>query len=452
MAAEENEGSVQQKRLRRRDGPTDDLTSYRETMYWSKNKVLKNMMGQMGGVDVDAEIYDLLRLDRYQKFDTYVQRRFESSDFTMTVPLDILQQILGLKYNLLKQPVEPLSRKQVQNALGIHQARWACCRHNPIKFKDDDGRPIEFSQPFEFVYYEDAVKVNPWIPVLIGDEIKKKLYIPEPPYEAFKQLINATLKGTVWYFYADADYKRLKRKQKEWLPNVRHFPIPESIAALCSIACIHQPELIFGSIRSSTLTKHVVKYGVRPFTLNLPLAEIHPMNVTGLDDVDGVFQQEDLLNIWGHDMLHLFSGRCDRQQQMYTFLNQTMAEFHGSIDALFLDKDEKDLYEKKLGTELVKFDKTTHVELTEDNIEQAFDDPGSELNYCIEWNKKLYGSKRHFEKNMEDLNDTQPVFSSNMRTVCYEGGRRRMKRTSKKIRKNKKIKQELTLNRFFNRS
>ena len=358
-----------------------DLTKYAETRYLSKNKTLKTIMSQIekGQVTKDEEIYQLISTNNYQGFDAYVRAHPGRQEF-----FRILQQILLCEYSGV------IDRKQVQNSLGIQQARWACDDENCAKLISNKTYPT-------LSYTIAAVDFNYWqdIPADSQLRILNELYdmIERRMYERSREQLNNALNNTIWYRVTDTR----RNSGGSWQFSVPYFPIPETFREINLIACIHVPELIFGTLSSSTLTKYIMTYQKRPYICHLPESKGNLCNVHFVD--------QPIFSIWYHDFFHSKNGDCD---PIYYELNYQAKKFIKDWD-----------------------------DITEENIIERLSDPTSQLNDLF----KMAKTNPEVDNIFRPLNDNGLLLSTKNKVSSFGGKKRKSKgKTKRKSKRNTKFK------------
>jgi hypothetical protein len=366
-----------------------DLTKYAETRYLSKNKTLKTIMSQIekGQVTKDEEIYQLISTNNYQGFDAYIRAHPGRQEF-----FRILQQILLCEYSGV------IDRKQVQNSLGIQQARWACDDENCAKLISNKTYPtLSYTiAAVDFIYWQD-------IPADIQSKILNELYdmIERRMYERSREQLNNALNNTIWYRVTDTK----RNSGGSWQFSVPYYPIPETFREINLIACIHVPELIFGTLNSPTLTKYIMTYQKRPYICHLPESKGNLCNVHFVD--------QSIFSIWFHDFFHSKSGDCD---PMYYGLN---------YQAKKIIKDWDDI--------------------TEENIIERLSDPTSQLNALID----LAKTNPEVDKIFRSLNDNGLLLSEKNKPPSF-GGKKRKGKTKRNTKGKSKSKRKRNTKRKKN--
>jgi len=384
-----------------------DLTKYAETRYLSKNKTLKTIMSQIekGQVTKDEEIFSLISTNNYQGFDAYIRAHPGGQEF-----FRIFQQILLLEYS------REIDRKQVQNSLGIQQARWACDDENCAKLIPNEMFPMLSYNivAVDFFYWQDIPpdiqsKILTELYFMIGhrmyegpmsEQIKMHLdyYVEGIDVGAFgenydeesREKLNNALNDSIWYLVTDSTGKS---RSGSWQFSVPYFPIPETLRQLSLIACIHVPELIFGVLSEETLTKYIMTYEKRPYICHLPeskgnLCKVHLTN-------------ESIFGIWYHDFFHSKNAVC---HSFYHHLNREAKKFIEGWN-----------------------------DVTAENIMEQLSDPTSKLNALFDLSKTNNKVKAIFRA----INDTGWLFSNNRKVSSFGGKKRKSKGKTKRKRNTK---------------
>ena len=386
-----------------------DLTKYAETRYLSKNKTLKMIMGQIekGQVTKDEEIFSLISTNNYQGFDAYVRAHPGAQEF-----FRILQQILLFEYSGI------INRKQVQNSLGIQQARWACDDANCAKIFSNERFPMLSYNlvAVNFFYWQDIQAdiqsiILTELYFMIGhrmyegpmsEQIKMHLdyYVEDIDVgacgencdEESREKLNNALNDSIWYLVTDS---RKQNPGGSWQFSVPYFPIPETLRQLSLISCIHVPELIFGILSEETLTKYIMTYEKRPYICHLPESKGNLCNVHTL--------RESIFGIWYHDFFHSKNAVC---YSFYHHLNREAKKFVEGWN-----------------------------DVTAENIMEQLSDPTSKLNVLFDLSKTNNKVKDIFRA----INDTGWLFSNNRKVSSFGGKKRKStKRKSKSKRKTKR--------------
>lgn len=334
------------------------------------------------GVAVDDELHALIRGNQFAELDEYIRAHPGPEEFYR-----ILQQIF-----LFEHFVSSISRKQVQNALGIQQARWtadpANCQKTIDSYVVEDVR---------FHYFET---LPPEMQTIIVDSLHYKIRRALHEGETItKADFPALLQGTIWYgvitnpqydgsigSWAGFKNEHLKGEINDIKEPISYYPLPESLQPLSRHYCMYVPELIFGVISSSTLTKHIILYKKRPYNAHLPSTSSNLCNVHGTTN--------HLLQIWYHDYSHSSASLC------------------GLVYKDFMTK--QDIGE----------------DVTEDNVEAMLMDPTSRLSKVFELEKEK--EKRKKRTFFTSMNDTAMIWVR--RPPSFEEGR--MKRTKRFKKRN----------------
>lgn len=356
-----------------------DLTKYAETRYLSKNKTLKRIMSQIekGEVEKDEEIYSLISTNNYQGFDAYIRAHPGAQNF-----FRILQQIFLCEYSGI------INRKQVQNSLGIQQARWASDDENCAKIIYNKTFPtLSYTiVGTDFIYWQD-------IPHNIQLTILNELYkmIKQRMYKGSLEQLNNALNFTIWYRVTDS---RARNTGGSWQFSVPYFPIPETFREINLISCIHVPELIFGTLSSQTLTKYIMTYQKRPYICHLPESKGNLCNVH--------FVNYQIFEIWYHDFFHSTSGHCE---SIFSFLNMRARKFVEGWN-----------------------------DVTEENIMEQLSDPTSKLNALFD----LAKTNEEVNGLFRAINDNGYLFSKNNKPPHFGGKKRKGKTRHKRNTKSKR--------------
>jgi hypothetical protein len=354
-----------------------DLTRYRETEFVSKNKKLQALFDELVNADVELneEIYEALTSNNYRWFDDFVRANPGVDNFYV-----ILQQLFLIKYFLPDRP--PLTRKQMQNALGIQQVRWSTDSENRRTYPAEP-LTMHYYQDFATDAFNDKLFGNALLRIGWGDNKMYPEFAAKP--DAQRRLeITAALQDTIWYSFSEGDYLRMYETQDIfWIkadgdgndpardqlrsePTDRlqfnYFPLPEMMWNLGDMFCFHTPELIFGVLMSQTLSKFIVRNGTRPYHMHLA-GERDGLNLNAADGVGVMIEM-----FWTHDMQHERLGSCD-PKHMLDIINRAIHMFCRS----------KNIEDCTI--------------LTTDNVQAEFENPRSVLNQFIDSHRDAEGRR-----------------------------------------------------------
>ena len=257
-----------------------DLKQYAECVFVSGNVKLKNIFRDLqdGKVVCNDEMYDLLVSDNYRQFDAFVMDRAGIDNFW-----DILQQIFLFEY-FLPQDKRKLTRKQIQNALGIQQARWSTDPANV----DRDERIL---RPVRFVYYEDVVAspdslMNVEICRLMRYKYYDERYRDQKNrstydlQDSLKKKVYNLLRKTVWYIFDDHDFLDTVTPKGFWFSipgghkrEYNLYPLPESFNTLCDLMCFHNFDLVFGTFSGYSMLKYYLFQEKRPMNCHVTVKQ-----------------------------------------------------------------------------------------------------------------------------------------------------------------------------------
>ena len=378
-----------------------DLKKYAETRYLSNNSDLKIILGQLeqGSVAFDESVYNMLKTNNYRDFDEYVRANPTGDKF-----FKILQQILMYEYFIPE--TERINRSQVQNALGIQQARWSTDSENCNKIvTETNAEKITSSYSVEDVILYYWQEIDETVKTLILNDLLG--YIKDKRYPGNDiNSINECLNGTIWYKLITNPPKASSSRwfgfPKAGYEEERFFPIPETIRNLSLVSCIYVPELAFGTIGSPTLTKHMIVYKKRLYSCHLPKSK---RNLCFIHN----FQQP-ILKVWFHDFYHSKNGDCNAN---YDFFNEAFHKY-----------------------------KPSAVRITPDNIMEQIENPESDLNDYI----NLISRQERLISRIPARPDKQylnPFMQLNDRGATWTeipsfGGRKSKKRRKRKTKKYRK--------------
>ena len=275
-----------------------NLKNHPHLRYLSNNVNLNRIVGEIvnEAFDIDPvvpvseeiktlsdEIEDLLFGKNFRGFDTFVRDRPNTENFWL-----ILKQLLKLYMT------EFINRKTFQIAMGIQQVRWMA---------DEDNTSMKNARleipEVEFFLYQDLA---PDVQDAIRSSFSGTYHIPmrrlRPSIVFNIKFIDQVLKGTIWY----------KCKLKEQISHRGHIyigedrktqwsTIPETLN-FSAFAFIHAPELVFGSLKSQTITNHIAKFRRRPFAAHLPGSTKNMFLIDPLTKVR-------IVDNWIHDFYHM---------------------------------------------------------------------------------------------------------------------------------------------------
>jgi len=376
-----------------------DLTKYRETIYVSRNVQLQHLLGQLesGTITVDDELYTLIKGDHFAELDAYIRAHAGADQFHR-----ILQQFFLFRYFA----EDPISRKQMQTALGIQQVRWASDPENCHSI-------IKGSFSFEvrdtvFYYWED---IPPAKQAMITRELHKQIKDRLLQGETItEETLPEVLRRTIWYSVStESKYNGLLGSWAGYAnPKITREELESSSEPLCYYAlpvtyqhltkhyCIYAPELLFGSLSSPSLTKHMILNQTRPYNCHLPNSRSNLCSVHG--------NAQHILQIWFHDFHHARSGGCSLAYR-----------FH-PLQSLLKER------------------------LTQENIKALLADPTSELSQLMEVEKAKEASNQYTL--FQPLNDTGALWTEQPPDFLGELNRkalRKLKKTRSKTRRPFKI-------------
>jgi hypothetical protein len=252
----------------------------------------------------------------------------------------------------------------------------------------------------DFIYWQDIpggdqskilYKLYGMIKQRMYEGDHKQLMYRELMGERPRKQLNELLSNTIWYRVTDA----LRPNPTDtWSFSVPYFPIPETFRQLNLIACIHVPELIFGTLNSPTLTKYIMMYQKRPYICQMPeskgnLCNVHNVNLP-------IFQ------IWFHDFYHSTAGACE---EIYSFLNMRARTFVKDWN-----------------------------KITEENIIEQFSDPTSQLNAL----SNLAKTNPQVDQIFRVLNDNGSLLSEKNKPPHFGGKKRKSKGKTKRKRNTKR--------------
>lgn len=314
---------------------------------------------------------------------------------------DILQQIFLFEY-FLPQDKRKLTRKQIQNALGIQQARWSTDPANV----DRDERIL---RPVRFVYYEDVVAspdslMNVEICRLMRYKYYDERYRDQKNHSTYvlqdslKKKVYNLLRKTVWYIFDDHDFLDTVTPKGFWFSipgghkrEYNLYPLPESFNTLCDLMCFHNFDLVFGTFSGYSMLKYYLFQEKRPMNCHLPASKGNMTHAHKL--------KLDILNGWTHDIYHEALYGCSSSDSLEK-LNKAIEEFRE-------EEEEKGDY---------PFEDS--VVLTNNNIREQVKDPKSEINYFAEQMQRN-GSFNDDTFVLNRINDFASVYKDSNRTRCF---------------------------------
>ena len=372
-----------------------DLTKYRETIYVSRNVQLQHLLGELenGRITVDDELYTLIKGDHFAELDAYIRAHAGADQFHR-----ILQQFFLFRYFV----EDRISRKQMQTALGIQQVRWASDPENCHSI-------IKGSFSFEvrdtvFYYWED---IPPAKQAMITRELHKQIKDRLLQGETItEETLPEVLRRTIWYSVStESKYNgllgswagyatpKITREEIEYsLEPLCYYALPVTYQHLTKHYCIYAPELLFGSLSSPSLTKHMILNQTRPYNCHLPNSRSNLCSVHG--------NAQHILQIWFHDFHHARSGGCSLAYR-----------FH-PLQSLLKER------------------------LTQENIKALLADPTSELSQLMEVEKAKEASNQYTL--FQPLNDTGALWTEQPPDFLGEMKRKALrKKTKRKLKRSK---------------
>lgn len=357
--------------------PQVDLTKYRETIYVSKNIQLQHLLGELesGKITADDELYTLIKGNQFAEVDAYIRAHPGADHFHR-----ILQQLFLFRYFA----EDRISRKQMQTALGIQQVRWASDPENcQRKIKGDVGDT--------FYYWEDIPLTKR---TLITRELYQQIERRLLPGETLtEETLPDILHHTMWYSISTktglrGSWAGYTRTGDEDDP-LRYYALPVTYQQLTKHYCIYAPELLFGSLSSPSLTKHIILNQTRPYNCHLPHSRSNLCEVHG--------NSQHILQIWYHDFHHARSGSCTASAYHFSRLQENFKE-----------------------------------RLTQENIKALLADPTSELSQLFEREKKK--EQRKEDTLFLPLNDTGALWTEQPPDFLGELNRKKLRKLTKRRR------------------
>jgi hypothetical protein len=255
------------------------LRQWPETMYVSKNPMLKEILSSWDSIPENADLLTLIRNGKWSELDAYIRERPGKLEFQ-----NILAQYLIFRH----RNTEPITRKEFETAMGIQQVRWMVDPDNCRSFKNYVVHDATFSYFQDISIEEQTLIINEMIWDIQYKGIDKKYKTIEGMQEFFQ--------GTIWY---DVKYVGVVGSWKGFGLRGQWFPISETIN-LSTIACIYAPQLVFGALSDLSLFKHIVNYEQRPYIAHIPDAK------SNLCDIHNIKHM--VVAAWMHDFSHSRGG------------------------------------------------------------------------------------------------------------------------------------------------
>lgn len=315
-----------------------------ETKYVSRNPDIQQLFReinervQAGSISInDMELYQMIRENNWRTLDSYIQRHIGKDNFYR-----ILKELLTYKYFLPE--TQQITRKQMQNALGIQQARWVNDPENTYICPSYDIKAVTFKMWEEIPNEEKTIMLEQ-----IHENIRDRL---NPGMT--KNNINSLFNNTVWYLLdvSPPAPPRPPAKRPTTPPRPPsakrptpitpprppfvggyigwkgygekrlYYPIPETIN-LSTISTVYPPILVFGSLSELTLARFVVEHRQRPYASHLANSK---SNLTCIHD-----KEQTIFANWVHDFQH---SRSDPSftiagDDFFSFLNSTLRDIIG---------------------------------------------------------------------------------------------------------------------------
>jgi hypothetical protein len=325
--------------------------------------------------------------DHFAELDAYIRAHAGADQFHR-----ILQQFFLFRYFV----EDRISRKQMQTALGIQQVRWASdpenC-HSIIK-----GSFSFVVRDTLFYYWED---IPPARQAMIAHELHKQIKERLLQGETItEETLPEVLRRTIWYSVSTeskyngllgswAGYAKpdLSRDLDSSEP-LCYYALPVTYQHLTKHYCIYAPELLFGSLSSPSLTKHMILNQTRPYNCHLPNSRSNLCSVHG--------NAQHILQIWFHDFHHARSGGCSLAYR-----------FH-PLQSLLKQR------------------------LTQENIKALLADPTSELSQLMEVEKAKEASKQY--SLFQSLNDTGSLWTEQPPDFLGELNRKALRKSKRRLR------------------
>ena len=325
---------------------TVNLREFVETRYVALNKDLQRIFNQLenGILNQDALqiIEPMIRENKWQEFDEYCTDNGGIGKFWETLQcLFFLHYFAAVKIDYV----------QMQNAMGIQQARWSVDPENSFnnflisKQKEHQGQYSAFflKKINEFTYFQNIDEKNKKSIALQFYDIigGKKVFNFDAIYDSMQQEINRISKDMelagksepeifdVIYPLIekrDLKYKNIKEEMSKHLHNRLFYEvslsdflekrdksfyfggnngkyylgIPQTYD-VSSLTCFHQPILVFGNLSPKTMVNFILKENRRPYAAHLPGSK------SNLEQFDAYYGN--LVLNWRHDLFHQTFGK-----------------------------------------------------------------------------------------------------------------------------------------------
>lgn len=295
------------------------LESYPETKPVKKNKTLQRIFFELqyGPFEPIERIETLIKSNDWRGFDNYCAENRGVAKFWET-----LQNLFYWYYYCPED--QRIDFTPMQKALGIQQAQWQLDPENEyqnllialrgaMSYDELNDQQLEmlgeliykkhrkdFENNSSFLKHVNYLRKSLAIGSPVGSENVGFLYFQEMDEYDQQQLcrrfsdsiqsaykdkvdiclanVNMLLQNSIWYEYGTALYG-----------------IPATYD-MSSISCLHQPILVFGSLKPKTMVNFIIETNRRPFAAFLPGSSVNLYNFD--DEINSI-----LLN-WRHDFNH----------------------------------------------------------------------------------------------------------------------------------------------------
>lgn len=262
------------------------LKKYNETQLVSNNTDLQRIFYELESKMFlpNAIIETHIRNHEWREFDDYCAKNIGIDNFW-----SIFQNIFYL--------APEIDNTSLQIALGIQQVYWSVDSEN--EFQTRLTRNLKNSADDSYSLYYDTVKFKYFYEI---DNTNQHNILSELS-DALKldyHLLSEHLQNTIWY---EVSGRRDELGVFNPFVTGKYYGIPASYD-FSTLTCTHQPTIIFGHMKSSSLVNYIIKNNKRPYVGHLPNSK---SNLYNYDEVEA-----GILPNWYHDLFHQKNGyECD---------------------------------------------------------------------------------------------------------------------------------------------
>ena len=316
------------------------LKDFKETKYLSKNKLLLGLISSIDDLFIrnstSLQCYIYVKNNLWREYDNYLRNMdarvvnfFKKGNNDIMIKIFCINLKLLFCYRYFLPIGEKISETQFQTALGIQQVIWMINPGNKDSKKGSIHKHLVNKKQVEveltmttdkaiFFYWKNIDKNNQLqIIEQLSFQLKDKMYTK---FNIKSQIQSCIMDNSVWYLVRNMSkgwtgYGVTSNLRKldgtypiPFLPSgfPQFFPIPETLT-FNKIACVYKPTLVFGTMKSSSLSKFMIRYKKRPFHAHFPdsknnLVIIHVLALN-------------IVKNWIHDFSHMTVGHMRSPQK-----------------------------------------------------------------------------------------------------------------------------------------